>query len=149
MQSTGERMPRESPELTTSQSKTSWDHQPHFVIYSLCLATGLEVTPEAREKGLHDIPGNALSTSSSPCSTCQQEQFQPCPGILGKAALAWLPSCCPLHPAVAQQQPEQRQDPLRLLPPGLAAAPQGQLSQAVNQAQGVGTPQEPSLESRV
>lgn len=29
MQSSGEKMPRGSPELTTSQSKTSWGHQPH------------------------------------------------------------------------------------------------------------------------
>lgn len=90
-------MPRESPELTTSRSKTSWDHQPHFVIYSLCLATGLEVIPEPREKRLPDTPENALSTSSSPHSACQGEQSQLIPGILGKAfqpELAWLPSHC-------------------------------------------------------
>lgn len=64
MQSTGEKMPRESPELTTSQSKMRWDHQPPFVIYSLCLATGLEVISEPREKRLHSIPGNPLSISA-------------------------------------------------------------------------------------
>lgn len=64
MQSTGEKMPRESPELTTSQSKMRGDHQPSFVIYSLCLATGLEVISEPREKRLHNIPGNPLSISA-------------------------------------------------------------------------------------
>lgn len=90
MQSTGERMPRESPELTTSQSRRSRDHQPHFVIYSLCLATGLEVIPEAREKGLHEIPGNARSTSCSPRSTCQREPSQHGPGSWqGLARQSW------------------------------------------------------------
>lgn len=63
MQSTGDKVPRESPELTTAQHKMRWDHQPPFVIYSLCLATGLEAISEPGETRLCKIPGNALNTS--------------------------------------------------------------------------------------
>lgn len=52
MQSTGEKMPRESPGLTTAQSKMKRDHQPPVVIYSLCLATGLEVSPGRTSLGI-------------------------------------------------------------------------------------------------
>lgn len=63
MQSTGDKVPRESPELTTAQHKMRWDHQPPFVIYSLCLATGLEAISEPGETRLCKIPGNPLNTS--------------------------------------------------------------------------------------
>lgn len=41
-----------SPGLTTAQSKMRWDHQPPVVIYSLCLATGLEVSPGRTSLGI-------------------------------------------------------------------------------------------------
>lgn len=79
MQSTGEKMPRESPELT-SQSKMRWDHQPPFVIYSLCLATGLEVISEPREKRLSNIPGNPPRRSAP--SLHKRLLAQPISGIV-------------------------------------------------------------------